>query len=115
MPRPRRRRTGVSSSIGSVAAVSSAAMADARVEYGVEQVDQEVDQDEADGDEQHAALEDDEIPQIDRFHQQPADAGQREDRFRDHRAADEAPDIETYYGDEGKRGGFQRVHQQNTP
>src|SRR6185312_11005160 len=110
MPRPRRRRTGVSSSIGRLAAVSSAAMADTRVEHGVEQVDEEIDEDEADGDEQHAALEDDEVAQVDRFHEQSTDAGQCENRFRDHRPADEPPDIEAYHGNEGERGGLQGVH-----
>src|SRR6266536_2322207 len=74
----RRRRRGATATS---TAVSSTAMANPRVEHGVKHVDREIEQHEADGDEQHHALQDDEVARIDRADQQPADAGPREERF----------------------------------
>src|ERR1700674_5048114 len=72
--RRRRGATAASSSASSVA--SNAAMADPRVEHGIEHVDREIQQHEAHGDEQHDPLQDDEVARIDGADQQPADAGQ---------------------------------------
>src|ERR1700731_4221158 len=77
-PSPRRRRARTGTSLSSSMAPSSAAMADGWVECCVEQIDEKIDEHEADGDEQHAALENDEVAQIDRFHQQSADTRERE-------------------------------------
>src|SRR6185503_11528696 len=90
-PPTRRRRpsraTGEVSTPTSSAAPSRTAMADPGVEDGVKHVDDEVHHHEADGDEQHRALQDDEVASVDRADQQPANARQGEDRFDDHRAA----------------------------
>src|SRR5438876_1129928 len=77
---PSRRRQGIGAIAGSTAA-SNTAMADPRIEHGVEQVHDEVQQHEADRDQQHDALQDDEVARVDRADQQPADAGQGEDRL----------------------------------
>src|SRR5476649_2807939 len=61
----------------------SAAMADPRVEYGVEHVDDEVHDHEAHGHEKHDALQDDEVAGVDRADQKSTKAGQREDRLDD--------------------------------
>src|SRR6478736_168353 len=71
-----RRRTGATADVStptSSAAPSRTAMADPGIEDGVEHVDDEVHDHEADGDEQHHALQDDEVAGIDRADQQPAD------------------------------------------
>src|SRR5512147_1477939 len=72
---------------------SSVAMANPGIEHGVEHIDDEIHHDEAAGDEQHHALQDDEIAGVDRADQKPADPRQREDGFDDQRAADQAADI----------------------
>src|SRR5713226_1637139 len=106
----RRRRRGATAASS---AASSAAMADPRVEHGIEHVDREIQQHEADGDEQHHALQDDEVARIDGADQQPADAGQGEDRLDDDGAADQAADVDAGDGHERERGGLERVHQEN--
>src|SRR5262245_38410123 len=73
---------------------SSVAMADPGVENGVEQVDDEVHDDEARGNQQHHALQDDEVAREDRADQQPADAGKRKDGLDDQRAANQPADID---------------------
>src|SRR5262245_22651459 len=70
------------------AAGSSSGMADPRVEHGVQDVDQEVDEHVADGDDRHQALQGDVLAGLDRLVQQRADAGQREDHPDDPGAAD---------------------------
>src|SRR5450631_4684170 len=62
---------------------SSVAMADPGIEDGVEQVDNEVHQHEAGGDEQHHPLQNDQIPCVDRADQKPADPRQCKNRFHD--------------------------------
>src|SRR5262249_20981851 len=106
----RRRRRGATATS---TAVSSTAMADPRVEHGVEHVDREIEQHEADRDEQHDALQDDEIPRVDGADQQATDARQREDRLHDDRAADQPPDVDAAHGHERERGGLERMHQED--
>src|SRR5436190_8632177 len=63
-PSCRRRRTGLTAAVStptSSAAPSRATMTDPRVKHGVEHVDDEVHHHEAHGDEQHDALQDDEV------------------------------------------------------
>src|SRR5215475_5650779 len=86
---PNRRclRTGETSAVSP--SISSTAMANPRIEHGVEHVDDEVHDHEAGRDEQHDALQDDEIAGIDRSHQQAADAGQGKDGLDDQSAADQ--------------------------
>src|SRR5262245_61878371 len=67
-PTRRRLRTGETSAVSR--SISSTAMADPRIEHGVEHVDDEVDDHEAGGDEQHDALQDDEVAGIDGADQQ---------------------------------------------
>src|SRR3954453_17975761 len=96
-PARRLRRTGLATvSISN----SSVALADPRIEHGIEQVDDEIHDHEACGHEQHHALQDDEIPVIERAHQQAADSRQSEDGFDDQRAADQPTDIDAGDGDE---------------
>src|SRR5690348_16426328 len=99
--------------VSTISVASSAAMADARIERGVEQVDEEIDDDEGDGDEQHAALQHDEVARVDALDQQAPDAGQREDRFDDHGAADEPADIEPDHGHQRERGRLQRMDKED--
>src|ERR1700761_9545687 len=90
----RRRRDGATVATSSSRARSSVAMTYPRIEDGVEQVDDEVHQHEASGNQQHHALQDDEVAGIDRADQEPADARQSEDRLHDAGAADQPPDID---------------------
>src|SRR4029450_8584674 len=75
-PTRRWRRTGEATTVSSS---SSTAMADPRIEHGVEHVDDEVHHHEARGHEQHHALQDDEVAGVDGADQQPADGGQGEE------------------------------------
>src|SRR5437868_14104429 len=59
---------------------SSVAMTDPRIEHGVEHVDDEIHDDEAGGDEQHHALQNDQVAGVDRADQQTAEPGQGKDR-----------------------------------
>src|SRR5438552_1307963 len=86
-PSPRPRRTGETAAVSTP--ISSTAMADPRIEHGVEHVDDEIHDDEARRDEQHDALHDDEVAGVDGADQQAADAGQREDGLDDQGAADQ--------------------------
>src|SRR6266550_1160874 len=102
----RRRRRGATAASS---AASSATMADPRIEHGVEHVDREIQHHEAHGDEQHDALQDDEVARIDGADQQPADAGQGEDRLDDDRAADQPADVDAGDGHERERGRLERM------
>src|SRR5450432_3194504 len=66
-PTRRRLRTGETSAVSP--SISSTAMTDPRIEHGIEHVDDEVHDHEAGRDEQHDALQDDEVAGIDRAHQ----------------------------------------------
>src|ERR1043166_4487904 len=92
---------------------SSVAMTNPGIEDGVEQIDDEVHDHEAGGNDQHHPLQDDEIAGIDRANQQPADPRQREDRLHDNGTADQSPDVDAGYRNERQRRWFQRMHEQN--
>src|SRR5438876_11849593 len=81
--------------ISSSSVSSSVAMADPGVEDGVEQIDDEVHDDEAGGDQQHHPLQDDEIARGNRADQEPADSRQREDCLDNESAADQPADIDS--------------------
>src|SRR6202051_3861574 len=93
-PSRRLRATGPATTSSSMVS-SSVAMTDPGIENGIEHVDNEVHQHEAAGDEQHHALQDDEVAGIDRADKKPADPGQREDRFHDQGAAHPAAALDT--------------------
>src|SRR6266446_7119534 len=78
---------------------SSVAITDPGVEDGVEHVDNEVHDHEACSDQQHHALQDDQVAGIDRADEKPADARQSENCFHDHCAADQSPDVDAGYRD----------------
>src|SRR5437764_9878440 len=78
VPKRRPRRTGVSTGVWMLR--SSAAMTNPRIEHRVQHVDDEIHDDEAGGDEQHDALQDNQIASIDRADQQPANSGQCKNR-----------------------------------
>src|SRR6266702_6276608 len=90
-PSRRPRRAGACPTPSSMLS-SSVAMTDPRIESGVEHIDDEVDQHEARTDQQHHALQDDEIAGVDRADQQPADTRQRKNRLHDQRPADQSSD-----------------------
>ena len=60
----------------------------------IEEVDEQVAQDEADGDQQHDALHQRVVAREDRVDHQAADAGQREDVLGDDRAADQRAELQ---------------------
>src|SRR4051794_27876228 len=92
---------------------SSVAMTNPGIEDGVEQIDDEVHDHEAGGDDQYHPLQDDEIAGIDRANQQPTDPRQREDRLHDNSTADQSPDIDAGYRDQSERRGLQRMYEQD--
>src|SRR5262249_47696411 len=73
----------------SASATSSTDISHPWVESGVEQIDEEVDQHEADGDDDHHALDDEEVLLEDGRAEERPQPGQREDRLDDEGAADE--------------------------
>src|SRR5258708_34066857 len=111
-PSRRVRLTGLTATSWSMPS-SSVAMADPRVEDGVEHVDNEVHDHEACGDQQHHALQDDQGTGIARADKKPGDSRQSKDRFDDHRAADQSPDVDSGYRDERQRRRFQGVHKKD--
>src|SRR6267154_2018410 len=86
MPSRRLLRTRAATA-SSARSSSSVAMADPWIEHGVEHVDDEVHDDEAGGDQQHDALQNDQVAREDRADQQPADAGKGKNRLDDDGAA----------------------------
>src|SRR5581483_11341114 len=90
-------------------------MADPRVEHGVEQIDEEVDQHVAHCDDQHGALDHEVVADEDRLDGEAADARQGEDDLDDEGAADQPADLETGDRDEGEAGGPQGVAEQDVP
>src|SRR5436190_21358571 len=72
----RNRRRGASAWVGARASAASV-IADARVDHGVEDVDGDVDHDEAEAEQQHGALDQRIVPRDDALHDQAADAGER--------------------------------------
>src|SRR5262245_46228745 len=85
---------------------SSVAMTDPGVENGVEQIDDEVHDDETRGNQQHHALQHDEVTGEDRSDQQAANAGKRKDGLDDQRTTDQATDIDAGDGHQRQRRGF---------
>src|SRR5262245_22911473 len=92
---------------------SSVAMTDPGIEDGVEQIDNEVQDDEAGGDQQHHPLQDDEIVGEDRADEEPADAWKRKDRLDDQRAADQPADIDAGDRHQRQRRGLERMYEQD--
>src|SRR5256885_8984745 len=105
--RPGRHRPGLPNCGGTGGARSRAgwpdpsAEPDARIEIRVEDVHDQVRQDVADGEEEHHALDDEEIPAEDGVDHQPADTGQGKERLGDDGVAEEAADLESDHGDDG--------------
>src|SRR6476469_2787151 len=85
---------------------SSVAMTDPVVEDGIEHVDNEVHDHKACGDQEHHALQDDQVSGIDRADKKPTNARQGKDCFHDQRAADQATDVDAGDSDECQRRGF---------
>src|SRR5262249_35894920 len=105
--RPGRRRPGPPNCGGTGGARSRAgwpdpsAEPDAGVEIGGEDGGDQVRQDVADREEEHHALDDEEIPAEDGVDHQPADARQGKERLGDDRVAEQAADLEPDHGDDG--------------
>src|SRR5260370_1788128 len=89
-PSRRVRLTGLTATSSSMPS-SSVAMTDPGVEDGVEHVDNEVHDHEASRDQEHHALQDDQVAGIDRADKKPANARQRKTSFHHHRAAHQSP------------------------
>ena len=82
-----------------------------RVDDGVEHVGQHVDDDEAGGEDQGHALDDGEVPFVDRGYEQAAEPGQHEYLLDDHRPAEQVAEL-----DAGHRGdGDQRPQEEVLP
>src|SRR5215213_10456846 len=111
-PNRRARLTGVIAT-SSLMLSSSVAMTYPWVKHRVEHVDNEVHQHETTGDEQHHPLENNEVPGVDCPDEQPTEARQCENRLDNHRAANQAADVDAGDGDEGQRGRLQRVNKQD--
>src|SRR6185312_5983169 len=92
---------------------SSVAMTNPGIEDGVEQIDDEVHDHEASGDNQHHTLQDDEVAGVDGTDQQTADSRQGKNRFHNDSATDQSTDIDAGYRDQSERRGLQRVHEQD--
>src|SRR6478735_11062814 len=86
---------------------SSVAMTDPGIEDGIEHIDDEVHRHEACGDQQHHALQDNQVARVDRAHKKPADPRQGKNGLDDQRAADQSTDVDSGYRDEGQRRGLQ--------
>src|SRR5688572_2449149 len=88
MPKRRPLRAGAETA-SSARSSSSVAMADPGIEDGVEHIDDEVHNDEAAADQQHHALQNDEIAGEDGTDQQSADPRQGKNSLDDQRTADQ--------------------------
>src|SRR6185503_15803296 len=75
------------------------AVADAGVDEPIEQVDHQVADDEADGDQQHDALNERIVAREHRVDHEATDAGQREDVLGDDGAADQRAELQAEHGD----------------
>ena len=100
-------------SSASASATSSTDMAHPWVESGVEQIDEEVDQHEADGDDDHDALDDEEVLLEDGGPDLRAEARQREDRLDDEGAADERRRLQAEDGQQRERRRAQGVGEED--
>src|SRR5262245_7302705 len=77
---------------------------DARIEEAIDQIDSEIQHDDAGRQEQVDALDDGVIAPGDGVEQEPPHAGQDEDTFHDDRAPDEGRELEPHHGDHGNHG-----------
>src|SRR5258708_32205223 len=112
-PSRRVRETGLTATSSPMLS-SSVAMSDPGIEDGVQHVDDEVHHHEACGDQQHHALQDNQVARIDRADKKPADPRKCKNCFDDQRAADQSPDVDSGYRDKSQRRGFQGVHEKDT-
>src|SRR5215831_2168476 len=99
---PSRLRPGETPEVSASAPISRTAMADPRVEYGVEHVDGKIYQDEPGSHEQDNALQDYEVARIDGPNEQSPDPRQRENRLDDHRPANQSADVDSGERDQGE-------------
>src|SRR6476646_10322627 len=111
-PNRRRRFAGCAVTPSSMVS-SSVAMTNPGIEDGVEQIDDEVHDHEAGGNQQHHPLQDDEIARVDGTDQQPTDSRQGKNRFHDDSATDQSSDIDAGDRDQSERRGLQRMHEQD--
>src|SRR5690625_61485 len=88
---------------------ASPAQPHARVQPGVGDVDQRVDDDEQYRDDEHAGFNDRVVAGVHSAHQQAAEAGPREDALGDDRAADHVAGLQRDLGDHRDGGVAQRV------
>src|SRR5882757_3626821 len=79
LPSRRVRLTGLTIAVSMP--ISSTAIADPGIEYGIEHIDDEVHQYETAGDEQHHTLQDNQVARVKRADQQPAEPRQGENRL----------------------------------
>src|SRR5882672_3937379 len=101
-PSRRPRRAGACATPSSMPS-SSVAMTDPWIEDGVEHVDEEVHQHESCADQQHHALQDDEVARTDRTDKKPTNSRQRKNRLHNHRATDQPANVDSGDGDERER------------
>src|SRR6185295_17196236 len=88
---------------------------DPRIDEPIEDVDEEIAEDEAHGDQQHDTLHERVVAGEDRVHHQAADAGQREDVLGDDGAADQRAELEPEHGDHRDQGVAQDVTAHHAP
>src|SRR6202171_2200776 len=77
------------------------AIADGRVDHGVEHVDHQIDQDELEGEKQDLGLDDRVVAHVDGVDQQAAHAGPVEDYFDDDRSSEQKSELKPHHGDHG--------------
>src|SRR5262245_45073169 len=99
---PSRLRPGEILETSASVPMSRTAMANPRIEYGVEHVDGKIHQDEPDSHEQDNTLQDYEIARIDSPNEQSPDSWQGEDLLDDHRPANQAADANPGECDQGE-------------
>src|SRR5215472_499465 len=88
---------------------TTSVIADARVEYRVEQVDHEVDEHEGGGDEQHAALHQRIVAGLDGAHHHGAEPRPGEHRLREDGPTEEEAHLHAEHGDDGIHGVLEHV------
>src|SRR5262249_35758997 len=91
------------------ASTRRSAVPDAGIDDRVERVDQEVDQDEDRRRQDEDGLDDRKVPEVDGVDNELPHAGPGEDGLRDHRAAEQRPDLEPDDGEHGDGGVAQGV------
>src|SRR5216683_8184083 len=89
----------------------SSRIRDPWIQDGVQQVHDQVDQNEADGDDQHGALYDWIVAAINAVQQESADAGQGEHLLDDHGATEQVTDLQSTQGDDRDERVLQGVTQ----